>query len=128
MAAQNAINTSPQSAGRALGDLVGLSYPIHPNNFLLFPNLQGIWRSFQQYNLSATSIHCQPLASTLASGAYACTLVPSTEDAALLQLPLFANLINYATTAVSTIWKPLVYKFAGNILHRLGSYLMESAD
>lgn len=122
--AQNAINTQATSAGQNLGDMVGLSYPIHPNNFLLFPNLQGIWRSFQQYKMGSTSISCQPLASTLASGAYACTLIPSTQSSNNLYLPIFANLINYATTAVSTIWKPMAYKFAGNILHRLGSYLM----
>lgn len=66
------------SAGQNLGLVTGLKLPIHPNNFLLFPNLQGIWRSFQQYSMGPTSINCQPLSSTLASGAYACTLVPST--------------------------------------------------
>jgi len=73
--------------------------------------------------MDATTIDCKALASTLASGAYACTLVPSTDVESNL-LPIFSTLINYATTTASTIWKPMLYKFAGNILHRLGSYLM----
>lgn len=72
--------------------------------------------------MGSTTIDCKPLASTLASGAYSCTLVPSTEVDNII--PIFSSLINYATTAAATIWKPMLYNFAGNILHRLGSYLM----
>lgn len=128
LAANNALDTGTSvSAGVKLGSLSTLKYPIHPSCFVLFPNLKGIWRSFEQYRLDTTTIDCQPLASTLASGAYACSLVPSSEEDANI-LPIFSSLINYATTTAATIWKPMVYKFAGNILHRLGSYLMESED
>jgi len=78
--------------------------------------------------MHATSIKFNPIASTLASGAYTCALVPSDDVAAANLLPVFSTLINYSTAALATIWKPMVYKFAGNILNRLGSYLIESAD
>lgn len=102
--------------------------PIHPSNHRLFPNLAGIWRSFNQYSLGKTHIDSQPLSSTLISGAYLFALVPTTQEEDSNFLPIFSSLINYATARVSTIFKPMVYKFAGDILHRLGSYLMESAD
>lgn len=42
--------------------------------------------------------------------------------------PVFASLINLATSAISTLWRPLVVPVAKNILHRLGSYLNDGSD
>lgn len=41
---------------------------------------------------------------------------------------MFSTLINLATTAVTTLWRPLIYPLARNVLHRLNSYLTYAED
>jgi len=43
-------------------------------------------------------------------------------------LPVFGSLLNLATTAVSTIWRPLAYQVARTVLDRLKRYLMSGDD
>jgi hypothetical protein len=106
--------------------------PIHPGNPLLFPNLTGIWRNFQQYRFKKFEILSQPLASSLQSGAYCVSTLANRKTSAttgeLQMLPVFSVLLNLATTAVSTIWRPLAYKVAETVLGRLKRYLMSSDD
>lgn len=100
--------------------------PIHPSNYRLFPNLGAIWRNFQQYSFRRFNIRADPQASSLASGSYLLATVAN--DSSENVFPIFGTLANLATSAISTIWRPMVYKAAGNVLHRLGSYLINSAE
>jgi len=115
------------------GDVAPLCLlPIHPSNFRLFPNLANLWPNFQQFAFRKFSITAQPLASSLASGAYCISTLANSNDAALHEgygiVPVFSALLNVATTVVTTIWRPLVYNVAGNILRRMGSYLISSSE
>jgi hypothetical protein len=73
-------------------------------------------------------VSTQPQASSLQSGAYVISTIANEGNSALGLgfFPVFATLANLATSAVATTWRPLLYKVAGTVLHRLGSYLLNS--